>query len=261
MDSPDRSHTLAETDIRAIVGLLGEVIAAPRDFNRQRRLVMDGICRIVTADAWLWCMANYEPDAQLGHSRILHGGFDDARFSRFLEAINHPAMEAVSRLSAIELQQRGTHITRTLDQLEDPDARLMDSPAGPLWRKADIGTLMLSLRPMPEGGATGVGLYRRTGAPHFNDRESRIVHIILSEIPWLHYQEFNAKDDILRLYPRHRTVLNLLCEGWSRKKIADHLGIGINTVHGYVKDVYKHFNVHTQAELLTRFSLGDGGDR
>ncbi len=62
------------------------------------------------------------------------------------------------------------------------------------------------------------------------------------------------------LYPRHRTVLILLCEGWNRKKIATHLGLSINTIHGYSKVIFKHFKVHSQAELIARFTQGDGGD-
>ncbi len=54
----------------------------------------------------------------------------------------------------------------------------------------------------------------------------------------------------LPLVPRHRTVLNLLGDGWNRKKIVGHLGISLNTVHGYVKDIFKHFGVHSQPELL-----------
>ena len=254
-----QNQTLSETDVRKIVNILGDLVATPGDFNQKRRWLMDQLCRLVAADAWLWCMANYQPDQQLSHGGMLHGGFDDARLAHFLEAIHHPAMESVSRHSALELQEKRCHITRTLKQLESPGARLMDSPAGPLWRKAGIGTLMLSFRPMPEGGATGVGLYRQLGAPDFSPRESLIVHIILSEIPWLHYQRFTDQDKVTRLYPRHRTVLNLLGDGWNRKKIAQHMGISENTVHGYVKEIFKHFGVHSQSELLARLAKGDGG--
>jgi DNA-binding CsgD family transcriptional regulator len=251
---------LSEKDARSIVSLLADLVATYGDFNHKRRLLMDNLCRLVSADYWLWCMANYRPDEQLGHSGMLHGGFNDASFAGFMEAINHPAMESVSRHSAVELQEKGCHITRSLDQLESPDARLMDSAAGPFWKKAGIGTLMLSLRPMPEGGTSGIGLYRKTGAQGFTQRETLIVHIILSEIPWLHYQHFRDQEKITRLYPRHRTVLNLLCDGWSRKKIATHLGLSENTVHGYAKAIFKHFNVHSHSELMARLSQGDGGN-
>lgn len=252
---------LTEDDVRAIVRLLGDVIAAPGGFSEKRRFLMDRLGAIVDSPAWLWCAADYVPGQQLGHSGILHGGLDDTRFAGLLEALNHPAMEAVSAHSSREFLQNGVHVTRSLPQLERGGIGMLKSEAGPLWRKANIGTLMLSLRPMEGGGASAIGFYRELGAPHFNERETRIAHIVLSGVPWLHYSSFPDKELVTRLYPRHRTILNLLCDGWSRKKIAAHLGLSVNTVHGYTKAIFKHFGVHTQSELLSCFTHGDGGDQ
>ena len=110
---------------------------------------------------------------------------------------------------------------------------------------------------------SAIGMYRELGEPHFDEREAKIAHIMLSEVPWLHFKEYPDREsrELSRLYPRHRTILNYLCEGWNRKKIADQLGLSVNTVHGYTKVIFKHFGVHSQAELLSRFSKGDGGDR
>ena len=143
---PDPAFALAEQDVRDVIRLLGEVIAAPGDIQDKRRLLMDGVCGLIGATAWVW---------------------------------------------------------------------------------------------------------------------AKIVHIVLSEVPWLHYHAYPDKpsQQLTGLYPRHRTVLNCMCEGWSRKKIAEHLGLTTNTIHGYSKVIFKHFGVHSQAELLARFTLGDGGDR
>ena len=252
---------LTEKDVRTIIRLLGDVIAAPGGFREKRRFLMDRLSVIVDCAAWVWCMADYVPDQPLGHSGIIHGGFDDARFASFLEALNHPAMEAVSAPSSGEFLKNGVHMTRNLPQLERSGGDMMKSEAGHLWRKANIGTLMISLRPMAAGGASAIGFYRKIGAPHFDERETRIAHIVLSGVPWLHYASFSGLELFTRLYPRHRTILNLLCDGWSRKKIADHLGLSVNTVHGYIRTIFRHFGVHTQSELLSRFTHGDGGDQ
>ncbi|MFT3991563.1 MAG: helix-turn-helix transcriptional regulator [Luteolibacter sp.] len=251
---------LDEKDVRAIVRLLGNVIAHRGDINVSRRMLMDGLCSLVDAHSWLWCVANMEPGKPLSHSDILYGGFDDEKFSWFLQAINHPALANANIRIASELQQRGAHITRNLTQIEAPAYPLFKSDAGPYWEKADIGTLMLSLRPIETGGATGIGLYRKRGAADFDDREMRIAHILLTEVSWLHFHSFPDRNKISRLYPRHKTILNLLCDGWDRKKIAAHLGISVQTVHGYVKQIFRHFDVHSQSELITRLAKGDGGD-
>jgi DNA-binding CsgD family transcriptional regulator len=223
---------------------------------------MDGLCGLVNATSWAWCMAEFDPDKPPSFIGFEHGGWDEERFAKYIEAMNHPDMEAVTRPSSIELKEKGTQLTRTLRQM-DPPALLENSAAGVFWAKADIGTLLISQRPMEGGGTSGVAVYRRLGEPHFDEHEARIAHIILSEVPWLHFTAFpdQQSQDITRLYPRHRTILNLLSEGWGRKKIADHLGLSVNTVHGYSKAIFKHFGVHSQSELISRLSKGDGGDR
>lgn len=253
---------LSESDVRRMVRLLGEVIAAPGGIQEKRRLLMDGLCGLVGATAWVWCMAEFDPDKPPSFIGLIHSGFDDERFGRYLEAMNHPAMEAVTRPSSLELQEKGTHITRTQRQM-DPDFLLENSPAAPFWEKAGIGALMTSQRPMPGGGISGIGIYRNLGMAHFDAREAKIAHIVLSEVPWLHFTAFpdQASQGITSLYPRHRTVLNMLCEGWSRKKIAGKLGLSENTIHSYTKTVFKHFDAHSQAELIARFTKGNGEDR
>jgi DNA-binding CsgD family transcriptional regulator len=256
------ASVLCESDVRAMVRLLGDVIAAPGDINAKRRLLMDGLCQLIGATAWVWGMAEFDPEKPPAFIGLVHSGFDEERFASYIEAINHPAMEAVARPSSLELKQRGVHLTRTLRQL-DPRSMMENSLAGPLWKKANIGSLMISQRPMEGGGISALAVYRDLCDIQFNEREAKIAHIVMSEVPWLHFTAFpdQASQDITRLYPRHRTVLNLLGDGWPRKKIAAHLGISENTVHGYVKEIFKHFGVHSQSELLSRFTKGDGGDK
>ncbi len=256
-DSP-----LTEDDVRDIVRLLADVIAVVGGIADKRRLLMDGLCGLIDATSWAWCMAEFDPDKPPSFIGFEHGGWGEERFGRYLEAMNHPDMEEVTRPSSIELRKKATQLTRTLRQM-DPAMLLENSGAGEFWKRADIGTLLISQRPMGGGGISGVAVYRTYGQPHFSEREARIAHIVLSEVPWLHFQSFpdQPSQEITRLYPRHRTVLNLLCEGWSRKKIANHLGLSINTVHGYVKVIFAHFGVHSQPDLIARLTKGDGGDR
>lgn len=247
MISPALSEfTLPESDVRRIVRLLGGVIASAGGIHQKRRMLMDGLCHIVRATSWAWCMAEFDPDKPPSFIGFEHGGWDEQRFGHYIEAMNHPDMNDV---------------TRSLRPM-DPAMLLENSNAGAFWTRANIGTLLIYQRPMEGGGISGVAVYREMGESHFDERETKIAHIVLSEVPWLHFTAFpdQKSQDITRLYPRHRTVLNLLGDGWSRKKIAVHLGISENTVHGYVKVIFKHFGVHSHSELLTRFSKGGGGE-
>ncbi len=63
-----------------------------------------------------------------------------------------------------------------------------------------------------------------------------------------------------RLPVRQRLTLEFLLQGQSRKAMAREMEISINTVSGYVRDIYRLFGVNSQAQLVSRFFRGDGGD-
>lgn len=257
--SPAPPPPIPEDDVRKMIRLLGSVIAAPGDFQEKRRLLMDGLCQMIGATAWVWSMAKYQSDKPSPFVGLIHGGFDHGRPGIHLETIHHPAMEMIVRSSSLEPLEKGTRLTRTGLKMDTAGASLQ-SEAAHLWEDANIGPQITSLRPAKGGGVNAIRVYRTLREPAFNDRETRIAHIILSEVPWLYFEALpdSGSREIPHLYPRHRTVLSCLCEGWSRKKIAEHLGLSVNTIHGYAKVIFKHFRVHSQAELLARFAVTDG---
>ena len=248
------SGVFCENDVRAMVRLLGEVIAAPGDPCERRRLLMDGLCKLVGATSWIWCLAEFDAANPPWFLGFEHSGVDEKRFAGYIEALSRPVAQSETRPPYTELMDDGPHLT----------LKLLDQAAtdGDLRSGVDIGPLLISQRPVDGGGTSGLAIYRESGATHFTDREERIARIILNEIPWLDFQALpdETSPAVTRLYPRHRSVLNLLGEGWNRKKIALHLGISENTVHGYVKEIFRHFGVHSQSELLARFSKGNGGE-
>ncbi len=62
-----------------------------------------------------------------------------------------------------------------------------------------------------------------------------------------------AKDEAEGLSPREREVLNLLASGFVYKEIADQMGIGIETVRTYVKNICKKLHVRNRLEAVARF--------
>lgn len=258
-------HYLSESDVKKIVKLLGEVAVFESDHSGKKRFLMDGLSDLIGASAWVWALMCQPGDGRPQvYVNLLHGGFDEERFARFLEAIEHPDMSRVAQSFFEELNRRGSQITRTRQQII-PDDRFLRTTASSVWEAADIGAVIMSTYPLPDSSETSgssTALYRRHGMPEFSERDRRIAHILLSEVSWLH--EMGWPEDrgatVPKLYARQRIVLNLLLEGLDRKSIARHLGISVNTVSGYCKEVYRHFNVNSQATLMARFYLGNGGD-
>ena len=58
------------------------------------------------------------------------------------------------------------------------------------------------------------------------------------------------------LSPRMRQTLERLVAGDSEKQIAGRLKVSQNTVHVYVKQLYKRFGASSRGELLSRFIPG-----
>jgi DNA-binding CsgD family transcriptional regulator len=253
---------LDETDVREIVRLIGEVAALRGGHADKKRYLMNGLSKLVDADAWVWGLScQSEPDKPQIYVSFIRGGLDDQAFAKLLHAIEHPDMIDLASRFFIELKEKKTHLTRTRTQISDV-RQLAESPAIEAWKEADIGPVILSHRPLDEKSCSALGLYRRFGRPEFSARETRIAHIILTEVPWLHEQGWpeDRGVDVPVLSRRHRLTLNLLIQGQSYKQISTHLKISLNTTQEYIKDIYRHFGVHSQAALMSRFFQGDGED-
>jgi len=253
---------LPEQDVRSLVRILGEVVAMKPEPDAQRIRLMNGLAALLGTDTWVWGVAPLlDPGKQPVYLYQHTAGFDKIRMSRYLAAVEHPDSAEMTTPLAAALMSAASQVTRNLTQIVTP-ARFASSPAHPYWVAADIGPILITLRPIPGYGISCIGFYRSVGEPMFTERDCRIAHIALNEVPLLHEagMPHAATKTLPQLPPRCRLMINQLVQGLSRKDIADHLGLSINTVHSYTKIIFKHFSVHSQAELIARFSRGDGRD-
>ena len=259
---PSNEYTLPESDARAMISLLGKVAAMEGNLASKKRRLMNGLSTLTRADCWAWIlMLPIDKGEKPAPAGVMHGGFTEDRFAAYLEAVEHSDMAQLNAPFIEEIYARGRQTTRLRQQI-DPENIFPSLPVYPFWKKADIAPLLLSCHPFPDRCLSFIALYRKADDELFSPREARIAHIMLSEVPWLHAQSWPQAKRIngQMLSPRLRTTLNLLLEGLGRKQIAAHIGISENTVAGYVKDIYRIYKVHSQAELLTYFRDGDGGD-
>lgn len=255
-----KKNLISEADARAMIRLLGEVTALQGGHQEKKRCLMDGLCQLIGGNAWIWTLG-CGMDKSGGKQILvggLHGGFKEARFARLLEAIDHPDMPRATGAFWAEVLCSQRHITRPRHEI-DPQGVVAAGPARALWERADIGSLIISAKPLDAGTLSGATIYRRVRDPDFMPREVKIAHIMLHEVPWLHLLGWpeDRGATVPELHPRQRLVLNLLTDGLTRKVIADHLGLSEHTVNGYAKDVFRHFGVHSQAELMRKFLGGE----
>jgi DNA-binding CsgD family transcriptional regulator len=253
---------LSKADARAVTRLLGEVCAIADGRAAQIHHLMEGVTRLVNGDAWAWGLGvSLDPLALPIWLIQFRGGFDEESFAKFMRAQEHPDMTRLTAPFTELLMKRKAHLTR-LRQQTDPEFRLAESPAYALWQASGVEPGILSVRPLDETAVSVVAVYRRCGAPLFDERDLRLAHILFTEVPWLH-SRLDAGGEtrkIPALSPRRRTILNLLLDGQSRQAIAEHLDVSVHTANEHIKEIYRHFGAHSQAELIGRFIHGDGGD-
>lgn len=242
-----------------MIRLVGDVAAFRGGRIEKRRVLMDGLVKLVGADRWWWSVAcPNDADGRPRYTAVSHGGFEDGLFAKLLAAVEFPGSWRVFTHLARELEERKVHLTRTRGQM-DLDGRFGEPETRGMWREAGVGDLMISVCPLANGDYSAVGIYRGNDAPPFEPRQADIVHILLSEVSWLHVLGWTDEQNetLPKLSPRRRMVLNLVLEGQSRKEMAASLGISVHTLDGYVKDIFRLFGAHSQAELIARFRSGE----
>lgn len=261
-DEPD---PLSESDVRSMVRILGEVASIEGDQIVKRRALMERIAKLVDADCWLWSIFRIcEPDGGAMTVGLMHGGLSEKEIAQVAAAETDQQLPKPENGPLMQLLANGQPFTRRRVQLVE-DADWYNDPHTRTYRQDWLDDCIYSIYPTAEMEQviSGIGLHRRWGREPFTAREARIVHIMASEVKWLHHAAVpgNKGEGTQRLAPRLRPVLALLMDGQSRKRIALHLDLSVHTVGDYIKEIYRHFNVGGRIKLMRYFMAGDGGDR
>ncbi len=260
MDPANNTQTLLSgNDIRAMVGIVADVAAHQGAHPAKKRLVMDSLCDLIGADGWAWMLATrLKPGSQPVFTSISSGGFEEGMFSKVLVAQEHKDFAKLTEPLAKSISQKREQVTlRRVDY--DPDDSFSRCDSRSSWDNIGFGPPMLCYRPVANTSISAVALYRKVGRKAFDLREAKIAHILLEKVPWLHEQgwPWASASRVPELSPKLREVLNQLLDGRTRKEAADRMNIKENTLNEYAKKVYKFFDVHSHAELVNKFRVGD----
>jgi DNA-binding CsgD family transcriptional regulator len=261
--SPHAEAYLSEQDIRAIVRLLGEVAAIRTGHIDQKRYLLNGILRIVEGDVWVWTQGfSGSLDRPPAAIQLLDEGWrDDAQRTWFYRAISeekhvHPGQ---TRMAAI-LGDKPEHHTALKQQLVTHEEFVTSENYQQFYQHCGLSACIISYYPVSSvGHFSGIGVHRVAGKPDFTERDRRIVHLIASEIDWLHRAGVpeSPAPSAVPLTQRQRQVLFFLLAGDSVKQVATKLELSTHTINDYVKVIHKHYNVGSRGELLAKF-LGTG---
>lgn len=255
---------ISPDDLLAIVRILADVSGMTEPLPVRKRALMDALCPLLGAERWMWTTSSgFDENKTPTGIAVSYGGFSEREFGMLIEASQDAEAPVPENAPMIHDVLTHGHVTRTRSDWIADEA-FYKHPQWTLYRQhAGTDQYLFSLFPLGDGFVSGIGVHRPPGEPDFSPRERRIIHLIASEIGWLHtadIPERSTGNSIDELSPRLRTVMTFLLQGWNRKQIASHLGIAPDTAAGYIKQVYRRFGVGSQPQLISKFVRGDGGD-
>jgi DNA-binding CsgD family transcriptional regulator len=215
-------------DVRSLLRLCNALHEAPAHGAVRKRRLLEGLCELLEADAATCQVCRSDAGASSAVSTVrwpVSG--DDARF------VTGARGGGQRRSVAARGGVKGAPLRHTRI---DPCIESLAPVAGTALR----ARVTLLRRPPATRGFTG--------------RDRALLDVFHREMSWLYRPELRPlATDPAGLTPRQRQTLRLLMSGLGEKQIAARLGVSRNTVHHYVKALYRHFNVSTRSELLARW--------
>jgi DNA-binding CsgD family transcriptional regulator len=216
-------------------------------------MLVEGVVRLVAADTWIWSTAVIDGGDAMS-TCVLHGGWiTESESGRMFALLTNPSFHGIwAVMQHLALQNQVTLDRPLLTSKTDMSAFEEE------LNRAGFAHFLVSVYPLNVGMTSTIGLHRRLGKPAFTDRDRAIVHVVFSQIDWLHRHgsDVPAKDHVLDLSPRERQVMIFLLGGDSQKEVARRLQLSEHTVGDYVKHIYSKFSVSSRSELLAHFLAG-----
>jgi DNA-binding CsgD family transcriptional regulator len=114
---------------------------------------------------------------------------------------------------------------------------------------------MYAITPLGGQNFYGLGFFRGNGQPPFSEQQRQIVFFLTTEVCGLVNSGIPVErgDRLAQLSPRMRSVLSLLLDGYRCREIAELYHLSPHTVKGYIRDLYRHFDVTSQFSLIHHF--------
>lgn len=246
-----RGTRLKLSDLTALVRLAGEAGELLREPARRRAHILLELSTLCGADKGVYAQFQHAGERWdlMPGSAIFHDTpVSELRKVSTFYTHMHPRDPVMDRMAASE----EAILVTTPYTYFDRDAWRQSSHFNEVRRPSQIME-QLYAQYRVNGVTYGIGLHRRREQP-FTRRELQIVSIFLTEAGRTLLDAPAARGAAMESLPaRLRPVLDRFLHGQSEKEAARDLGLTQHTVHTYAKQIYRHLNVSSRAELLARF--------
>lgn len=254
-----KSQRLTLRHVRSVYRLLGECRDLGADPVAWQSHLYQGMARLIGAQVATGGELLLLPQGPQVVSCVDLGWEGERERQRFREfqARGEPATSEAFGAFVRELHGRSL-ATRSRQQVIDDRDWYRSEHFNEYSKVSRIDACLVSLCMLPALADQAVSImtfYRPLGERQFERRERRLVRMLHHELhPLIGRQLASAEEpSASQLAPRLRKVLQCLLEGDGEKQIAARLRLTRQSVHQYVKAVYRHFRVHSRPELLARW--------
>lgn len=238
--------------VAKIISLVADSAMHPGDLLVKRRALVSAIAELLDADLWLWTTSSPRPDTgEVAATSIISGGWrNEDELAKLIELHDTPVGLRMGRLIA----SSDGHITMARHHMASDE----DFFQTRWYRESSFDDCIISIYPTVAPALSCVGLHRAKGKPRFNALEMTVMHLVLSQVDWMHHGLENPElaNTTLALTARQRHVLVQLICGRTTREISDVLGISQYTVNDHIKAVLNMFEVKSRTELLARYLNG-----
>lgn len=248
---------LSEHDVRAMIRMLAEVASLNSPLEAKRQALLERMVVLFEADVSIWTTTYFDTGKNAMAVSFVHN-IPAERVGEYAAAsqdktVREPYLDPVERR-----MDAGEHFTILRSALVSGDAWSEDPWVRKYAQELGMGYSLFSFFPIEGKLWSGMGLHRSPGSPDFSERQRQMMHLLFSEVSWLHNGSAPERDcsGVVSLSPRLRSVLLLLLDGQSQKEIASQLGLSVHTVRQYVKDLYKVLEVGSRGEFHRYFARG-----
>jgi DNA-binding CsgD family transcriptional regulator len=246
-------------DVHACYQLVGQCRELGADVDAWRIHLLNelrdvvGAQVVITSEIENFGSDTEDPPRSLGLHRA--GWISDeaeARWREYAQSIPYertPEYPYLSRFS-------GSTLMLSRDEIWGSGTWYKSKTFNDVHRACGIDDYVISVCRTPiEGRCTTLWLHKGVGSKDFTAREQAIISIVHNAICGEIGGFLSASDEpqISTLTKRKLEVLDLLLRGDSEKQIAYEFGVARATVHEHVLALYRHFNVSSRGELLSKF--------
>jgi DNA-binding CsgD family transcriptional regulator len=244
--------------IAAFVACVVRILDAKKSSSDRREATLKLLVDSFEADKAHWAWGRGDASGKIvSPLGIIMVGYEDNERIEFQRMATHPRMEQEFRQPIV--RRMGNRLRDSVSKYElMTSEQWSTSIMRECFEQMGMDSWLHSLRFANEHVWSNMLILRRKGKPEFSASDAAFLDFAMEAIPFLHatVEEVDSPEKIHRLTPRQRTVMTLLLDGHSRKKIASRLEVSPDTVNDHIKAIFREFHVSSSTELAAIFLRG-----